>query len=170
MTGAVLVSVACVMAVLGIGGRLTTLGPWYDALRKPAWQPPGWLFGPAWTLIGALTAWAAVLAWRAAAGPGARAEIIALFAVNAALNIAWSGLFFRLRRPDWAFAEVLLLWLSVAALLAGLARIAPLSGWLLAPYLAWVGFAAVLNLAIVRRNRPFHTLLRRDGHGSFQPE
>lgn len=137
-----------------VGGLLTEIGPWYDRLRKPAWQPPRWAFAPAWAIIFALAAWAGVLAWRGADATGHRA-IIALYAVNGAFNLLWSPLFFKWKRPDWALIEVAFLWASVVALMVGLARHAPIAPWLLVPYLAWVSFAAVLNRAIVRLNAPF---------------
>ncbi len=151
----VYVAAASAIGVLGLGGAMTTIGAWYDALRKPAWQPPGWLFGPAWTLIGGLTAWAGVIAWQAARTPEQRAATLGLFALNGGLNILWSALFFKLQRPDWALIEVVPLWLSIAALIAAFAGRAPLAAWLLAPYLLWVAFAALLNLVVVRLNAPF---------------
>jgi tryptophan-rich sensory protein len=68
------------------------------------------------------------------------------------LNVLWSVLFFNLRRPDWALAEVGLLWLSILALVLLARRVDRIAAWLLAPYLGWVAFASVLNLAIVRLN------------------
>ena len=151
----ILISSASVAGVLGLGGALTRIGPWYEQLRKPSWQPPGWLFGPAWTGIGILTACSGVSAWRGARHSGSEASVIALFAANGALNILWSALFFTCERPDWALAEVAPLWLSIAALMAAVAPHSPRAALLLAPYLAWVSFAAVLNLTIVRLNAPF---------------
>ncbi|MCS7100580.1 MAG: tryptophan-rich sensory protein [Burkholderiaceae bacterium] len=150
-----LVAAAGVCAVAAAGGLLTDIGPWYYALRKPSWQPPDWAFGPAWTLIFALTAIAAVLAWEGAASRAARARLLWALAVNGALNVLWSALFFRLRRPDWALLEVVLLWLSIVVLMAVAGRSSRLAPWLLLPYLAWVSFAAWLNLTIVRLNGPF---------------
>ena len=137
------------------GGLLTEIGPWYRALVKPSWQPPDWLFGPAWTLIFALTAAAGIRAWEASSDAGARRLVVLSFAVNGVLNAAWSLLFFKLRRPDWALAEVALLWLSIAWLIVLCGRRARVAGWLMLPYLAWVSFAAFLNLTIVRLNAPF---------------
>lgn len=136
------------------GGLATRLGPWYRDLRKPSWQPPEWLFGPAWTTIFALTAAAGVLGW-AAAPPGAAGVLLILFAVNAGLNIAWSVLFFTLRRPDWALAEVVALWLSILAIIVAMQGYAATASLLLLPYLLWVSFASFLNLTIVRLNAPF---------------
>jgi translocator protein len=151
----IIVAAVATVAVAVVGGLLTEVGDWYRALRKPSWQPPDWLFGPAWTVILALAAWAGVLAWQGAHDGPARVRVVVLFAINGALHMLWSPLFFKLRRPDWALAEVPFLWLSVAALMIGLAPLAPSAPWLLAPYLVWVAFAAWLNLAIVRLNGPF---------------
>lgn len=155
MTTSLITTLLCAAALALAGGLVTEVGPWYHALRKPTWQPPDWLFGPAWTLILALAAWSASLGWESARTPGERAAVVALFAANALFHFLWSPLFFKLRRPDWALAEVPLLWLSILAPILWLAPRSPLAAWLLAPYLAWVAFAAWLNLAIVRLNGPF---------------
>ena len=145
------------MAVAGLGALTTELGPWYYRLHKPAWQPPDWLFGPAWTLIFALAALAGVLYWRHAGNRSDRLQMMAAFALNAFLNTLWSLMFFRLRRPDWALYEVGFLWLSIALLIVLLKRESRIASWLLAPYLAWVSFAAWLNWTIVQLNAPFQT-------------
>lgn len=150
-----LVAGLAAFAVELMGGLATDLSPWYAALRKPSWQPPGWLFGPAWTVILTLAAIAAVRAWRRSADRPARQRLIAAFAVNGVLNVAWSVLFFQWRRPDAALAELVPLWLSILLLVVMAGRRDALAGWLLAPYLAWVAFAGVLNLTIVRLNAPF---------------
>ena len=142
--------------VLGVaGGLMTPLGTWYDTLRKPPWQTPDWLFGPAWTVILGLAAWSAAGSWYAAQTDSQRMTVVVLFAVNGVLHFLWSPLFFRLRRPDWALVEVVFLWGSLVALVAGLWPISPLGSLLILPYLAWVSFAAFLNLTIVRLNAPF---------------
>jgi tryptophan-rich sensory protein len=145
-----------VFAALAAGGLATKIGPWYRALRRPAWQPPDWLFGPVWTTIFALIGFAVVLAWNA---PGAtsrqRTAVVVALVVNLLLNFAWSVLFFTLRRPDWSLVEVVPLWLSIVALIAVVAPLSRLGAGLLVPYLLWVSFAAVLNRAVVRLNGPF---------------
>ncbi len=151
----ILVAAGAALAVGAFGAWMTELGPWYYGLRVPPWKPPDWLFGPAWTLIFSLAAIAGVLAWRNARTRGAQVAILLLFALNINLNILWSGLFFRLQRPDFALVEVVFLWLSIVLLIAGLWRHSRLASVLLVPYLAWVTFAAVLNLAVVRLNGPF---------------
>lgn len=155
MWGPILVA-GGVAVFLGVfGGLMTPIGPWYKNLRKPSWQPPDWLFGPAWTLILGAAAAAAVIAWRAAPDGDARRDVVILFAVNAVAHALWSPLFFRARRPDWALVEVVFLWASLVALVVGLWPISQFAAWLIVPYLAWVTFAAWLNRAIVRLNGPF---------------
>ena len=153
MSLTIIVAAAVTAVVLFLGAVTTDIGPWYVALRKPSWNPPNWVFGPAWTLILGLAAWAGVLAWNHARDESDYWRIGVLFAVNLSLHMAWSPLFFNLRRPDWALREVPFLWLSVLALILGLAPIDQRVVWLLLPYLFWVGFAAYLNFVIVRLNR-----------------
>jgi tryptophan-rich sensory protein len=138
-----------------LGGTLTDTGPWYQDLRKPSWQPPDWLFGPAWTLIFALATVSAVYAWRDAQDRVEREWVVALFALNGFLNVLWSMLFFALRRPDWALMEVGFLWFSILLPIVAFWRFARPASLYLLPYLAWVSFAAFLNLTVVRLNAPF---------------
>ncbi|MFM7349723.1 MAG: TspO/MBR family protein [Erythrobacter sp.] len=153
------IAIAAGWAVIlgGAGGALTEIGTWYRELNKPPWQPPDWLFGPAWTVILGLAGWSFYIGLRNAATPGALAGVWALFAANFVLHFAWSPLFFKLRRPDWALAENVFLWLSVTSLLVVLPRLVGISfaGWLNVPYFVWVSFAFVLNARIVQLNRPF---------------
>jgi tryptophan-rich sensory protein len=141
--------------VAGMGAWLTELSPWYYALKRPSWQPPDWLFGPAWTVILALASLSAWFAWRNAQDRRSKVLVVALFCANGVLNLLWSPLFFRLRRPDWALLEVPFLWLSILAPIVLLAPVSRIASLLLLPYLLWVSFAAVLNLTVVRLNRPF---------------
>lgn len=141
---------------LGLGGGLLTkIGDWYYALEKPSWQPPDWLFGPAWTLILGLAAWAFVRCWPIADAAGEGGLLIALYLVNGVFHFLWSPLFFTLRRPDWALAEVPFLWLSVLSLTIALREWDVLASWLIVPYFVWVSFATILNWKIVQLNRPF---------------
>jgi tryptophan-rich sensory protein len=148
---------AAALIMMSVGGALLTdVGPWYRDLRKPPWNPPNWLFGPAWTLIYALVGSAIVIAWNAPDGrPAQRAVLVGAVAINFALNLLWSALFFAKQRPDWAFAEVIALWLSILALVLALRPLSRTAALLVLPYLAWVTFAAVLNWRIVTLNRPF---------------
>jgi tryptophan-rich sensory protein len=140
-----------------LGGLATEVGEWYEGLRFPPWRPPNWIFGPAWTLIFLLTATSGVIAFEQAADDGVRMRLLILFVVNAILNVAWSPIFFKLRRPDWAMAELILLWLSIHTLVIGVGAISSFAGMLLTPYFAWVSFAGYLNWRMVVLNRPFAT-------------
>ncbi len=151
----ILVAALSAIGLAALGALMTDLGPWYIDLRKPSWQPPDWLFGPVWTLIFGLCALSGYLAWRNAPNRGGRDGVIALFALNGVLNVVWSALFFRFRRPDWALIESGLLWLSILLMIVALVRYSKVSSALLVPYLAWVSFATVLNWAVVRLNAPF---------------
>jgi benzodiazapine receptor len=132
-------------------GGLFMPGEWYQALKKPPWNPPGWIFGPVWTALYAAMAVAAWLVWKRGGFTAQRRPLV-LFLLQLALNAAWTPLFFGLHRPDLAFAEIVLLWLAIAATIEAFRRVSGAAALLLAPYLAWVSFAAVLTLALWRLN------------------
>jgi tryptophan-rich sensory protein len=155
MTLTIVVAAVITILLLGVGGALTDVGVWYRSIAKPSWNPPDWLFGPAWTVILGLAAWAGVLAWTHATGEAAHVEIGIMFGVNIFFHLLWSPLFFNMRRPDWALIEAPFLWFSVLALVIGLAPYSTLAAWLVVPYLLWVSFATFLNWTIVRMNPPF---------------
>lgn len=138
-------------AAAALGG-LFPPGDWYRSLAKPAWNPPSWLFGPVWTALYIMMAVAAWMVWRRGGWREQRGPL-GLFLVQLALNAAWSPIFFGLRQPGLAFAEILLLWLAIASTGAAFRRVRPAAAWLLVPYLAWVSFAAVLNFTLWRLNR-----------------
>jgi tryptophan-rich sensory protein len=150
-----LVAAAATIAFAGAGGAATVLDAWYYALRQPWWKPPDWAFGPAWTVIFALTAWAAVSAWRAAPDARKRRVAVSLFVTNGVLNLMWSVLFFALKRPDWALAQVAFLWASILAIMLAVAPYAAKAAGLLIPYLVWVAYAASINYGVVSLNGPF---------------
>ena len=150
-----IIAAAWAIILGGAGGLLTEIGQWYRDLEKPSWQPPDWLFGPAWTVILGLSAWSLYRAWTRASTPEDGIIIGALFGANFLLHLAWSPLFFKVKRPDFALVENAFLWLSVLSLCVVLPWYDSLAGWLNAPYLAWVSFAFVLNWKIVQLNKPF---------------
>lgn len=119
----IIVATVIVVLMLGAGAAVTTVGPWYRGLRKPSWNPPAWVFGPAWTIILGLAGWAGVLGWIHTGNTGTLTTIMVLFGINIALHLLWSPLFFNLRRPDWALIEMPFLWLSIAALMFMLAPV-----------------------------------------------
>jgi tryptophan-rich sensory protein len=157
----VLVATAASAAVMIPGGLLTETGPWYRALKKPTWQPPGWAFAPGWTLIYILVTWGSVLAWNRSGGTGAQSLIVTTFVLNGLLNIGWSLVFFKWRRPDWAFLEVIALWVSTVVLAQVYYLVDSAAGWLILPYIGWVAFAGYLNLTVVRLNGGFAPALPR---------
>ena len=124
---------------------------WYRDIAKPEWTPPSWVFGPVWTALYLMMAVAAWLLWRQGGFPSQRKPLI-LFLVQLTLNAAWTPLFFGLHSPGLAFAEIILLWMAIAATLAAFRRTHLVAAWLLTPYLAWVSFAAVLNFTLWRLN------------------
>lgn len=123
----------------------------YEALVRPVWAPPGWVFGPVWSALYALMGVAAWLVWRER-GLGPAGGALPLFIVQLAANALWSWLFFAWRLGVWAFAGALLLWALVLATTVAFWRVRPLAGALLLPYLAWVGFAALLTFVVWRLN------------------
>jgi benzodiazapine receptor len=123
----------------------------YAQLAKPSWAPPGWLFGPVWSVLYTLMAIAAWWVWRAVGFQRAKVALL-LFAAQLVANALWSWLFFAWRFGALAAADVLALWALVAATLVAFWRIHRLAAVLLVPYLAWVGFAAALTLALWHAN------------------
>ena len=144
-------SVAVCFAAAGLGSLFTrpAIEGWYASLPKPSWTPPNWVFGPVWTVLYLSMAIAAWLVWRRGGFPGAKLPL-ALFAAQLALNVAWSGLFFGLRTPGAAFAEIVLLWLFILATAIAFWPISRVAAWLMLPYLLWVTYAAGLNYSIWR--------------------
>jgi translocator protein len=139
---------------VGVLGGLWT-GPeiprWYRTLIKPSFNPPGWIFGPVWTTLYLLMAIAAWLVFNAPAS-SARTVGLSFFAVQLALNLAWSWIFFRKHAIGAAAVEVALLWCSIGATTLLFSQVSAAAAWLMAPYLAWVSFASILNVTIWRLN------------------
>jgi tryptophan-rich sensory protein len=140
---------------VGAIGSLTTMDgvrTWYPGLAKPPWTPPGGIFGPVWTTLYLMMGVALLQVWRR---DRRRPEVqlaLGAFAIQLALNGAWSWIFFGRRQIGLAFAEILVLHVAIVATIAAFARVSRPAAWLLVPYLAWVTFAAVLNGAIWRLN------------------
>lgn len=145
--------IALCFAVAGIGGRWTAgeITGWYATLKRPRIAPPNWIFGPVWTLLYALMAVAAWRVWLAEMSP-IRSWALALFVVQLTLNLAWSWIFFRRHALGGALVEVVVLWVAIGGTTFAFSRVAPIAAWLMAPYLAWVTFATVLNAAFWRLN------------------
>lgn len=123
----------------------------YRQLAQPSWAPPSSVFGPVWSLLYALMGIAAWLVWREGGWRRQRGAL-GLFVLQLAVNALWSWLFFGWRQGAWAFADIVLLWLLIAATVVAFRRARSLAGALLLPYLAWVSFAAALNFAVWQLN------------------
>ena len=137
-------------AVVGGIGSVRS-GEFYQQLDKPAWAPPGAVFGPVWTVLYVLMAIAAVLVVRRAGWPGARPAMI-LFGTQLALNALWPWLFFVWRRGAASLLEIAILWVVLVLTILSFAGVHRTAAALLLPYLAWVTFAAALTWAVWRRN------------------
>jgi tryptophan-rich sensory protein len=144
---------AGVSAAAAAGSAVTKPGSaWYRSLEKPAWQPPAAAFPIVWTSLYALIAIAAARALNRLP-PAERRRFWRTYAVNLGLNAGWSGVFFGARRPGLALAEIVALNSSNIALLRRTWSTDRVAGLALLPYVAWTGFATVLNGSIAARNR-----------------
>lgn len=138
---------AAVMAAASTGA-LFKPGAWYAGLAKPSWNPPNWLFGPAWAVLYTTIAVAGWMVWgRTGWGPE-----IWLWWGSLLLNAVWSWLFFGRRRMDLAFYELVVFWGSILAMILAFAPVHREAALLLLPYLAWVTFAGVLNWTLWKMN------------------
>jgi benzodiazapine receptor len=148
-----LVALAAVIAT-SVAGQIATfpnLAPWYSGLVKPAFNPPDWIFGPVWTALYALMAFAS---WRILRLPpsGARFRALLLYAAMLVLNAAWSWMFFAAHSPRLGLINILPQLALILATLNAFVRLDRQAGWALLPLACWVAFASVLNLAIWRLN------------------
>lgn len=123
----------------------------YAQLARPAWSPPGYVFGPVWTVLYALMGVSAWLVWREK-GAQRRVLALALFVTQLCANALWSWLFFAWHEGAWAFADVLLLLALIVAMIAAFWSVRRLAAILMLPYLAWVCFASALTLAVWQAN------------------
>lgn len=136
----------------GIGAMASVrAASFYGQLVQPSWAPPAWLFGPVWSALYVLMGIAAWLVWRQHGFAHARSALL-LYAVQLVVNALWSWLFFAWHQGALAFADIVLLWLLIAATVVLFWQKSRVAAWLLVPYWAWVSFAAVLNLAMWRLN------------------
>jgi tryptophan-rich sensory protein len=143
---------AAVTAVAVVGGLATdTSSDWYQNLDRPAWQPPGSVFGPVWTVLYVLIAIAATLSFRDVGGPRRRV-VLGLFAANLALNLAWTWIFFQGHAPVAAGIEILFLLATIVGLFRLVLPHNRTAAYLLVPYGLWVTFATALTWTIAVNN------------------
>lgn len=145
------VALVLVAGAAAFGGRFRP-DAWYQALDKPAWNPPNWVFAPVWMVLYAAMAVAAWFAWRSGAGT-LRTIGLSLWLAQLGANAAWSWIFFGRHRPGWALLDIGVMFVLILATLLVFFRLSAVAGWLMLPYLAWVGFAGCLNAALWVRNR-----------------
>jgi translocator protein len=135
---------------LGAIATMPSIPTWYASLEKPPINPPNWLFGPVWTTLYLLMGLA--LFQVARRGFRRHAGALRVFALQLALNTAWSVVFFGMHQPGAAFVVILALLASIIWTMARFHRVRPMAAWLLLPYVAWVSFASVLNFFLWQLN------------------
>jgi tryptophan-rich sensory protein len=148
------VAVPAIIILGSASGYLSNSGygnGWFDNLRKPAFMPPGWAFGTAWTILYALMGIAVALIL-VAPRSSRRTAALTLFFVQLAVNFCWSPIFFGAHQIQAGLAVIVILIVLAAATAWQFWRIRPLAGALLLPYLAWLSFATALNVAIDQLN------------------
>ncbi len=151
--GLVVAVVVCYgAALLGNLATMPQIPTWYAGIAKPPWTPPDWLFGPVWSLLYAMMAVAAWLIWRQSDWKTAKSPLL-WFAAQLILNSLWSILFFGMQKPAWSMVEVFFLWLAILMTVRAFWPVSRVAAGLLIPYLLWVSFASVLNVAIWQLNR-----------------
>ncbi len=148
-----LLAVLTIELLGGASGWLSNSGygnAWLDALEKPSFMPPGWLFGLVWPILYAMLGIAVAMILAEPPSPRRRAALT-LFLLQLVLNFAWSPIF---AAHDIALANVVIFIMAgLAAAAAGqFMRIRKAAGLLLTPYLAWLVFAATLNATIQSLN------------------
>lgn len=148
-------SFALVVLVAVVGGIATARsvgqGSWYESLDKAPWNPPTWVFGPAWTALYALMAVAAWLVAREGLDHPEVQTALVVYGAQLALNLGWSWLFFGWRLPGWALVEIAVLLVAIVVTIVLFARVSTVAAWLLVPYAVWVAYAASLNAWVALR-------------------
>lgn len=145
-----LVLAGFIILCLGVGivGGVATAGAvvdWFPTLKKPFFNPPSWVFAPVWTLLYIMMA---VAAWRVWLEGAQSKPALNLFFIQLVLNFLWPLLFFGLHMPGLALVDIIAMWIMIVLTMRAFFKIARPAGWLLAPYLAWVSFATLLNASI----------------------
>jgi translocator protein len=130
-----------------VSGLLTNTqnNVWYDTIIKPSWNPPGYLFGPVWTVLYLLMAISLWLIWKSDAPEVQKLEAQVIFASQLFLNFWWTILFFKLECPLCAFVEIIFMICLILLSIYKFSAISKTAAWLLVPYISWVFFATILN-------------------------
>ena len=128
-------------------------GSWYRTIEKPEWNPPGWVFGPVWTMLYILMGIAFYIIWKSAADKRIKTPAMIFWILQLVFNFCWTLIFFYAHEIGYAFAEIVVLWLLILITIFLFARISKLAAWLLVPYICWVSFAALLTYTIWQLNK-----------------
>lgn len=131
----------------------TAVKTWYVHINKPGFTPPNWIFGPVWITLYLLMGISLFLVWNAEINTKVKQAALVLFFIQLILNILWSYFFFYLQSPLYGLIEIVILLIFIIFTMLRFFTIRPLAGFLLVPYVLWVGFAAVLNYSIWQLNR-----------------
>lgn len=137
---------------LGSLATASSVDTWYVTLNKPAFTPPGWIFAPVWTLLYIFMGIAAFLVWKSEGLKSRKNLALGIFFFQLILNFLWSVFFFGLQAPALALADIFFLWLAIIIMMGYFFKLSRAAGYLLVPYILWVSFASVLNVAIVVLN------------------
>ncbi len=146
-----LIIAIAVSELAGIIGSIFTVSAipnWYTTLAKPALNPPSWIFGPVWITLYALMGTATFLVWTKGLERDDVRKALRVFGFQLVLNAAWSIVFFGLKSPGWAFANIVLMWIAIIWTMILFYKVSKPAMWLLVPYILWVTFASYLNYSI----------------------
>lgn len=135
---------------LGAFFTITSIESWYVTLNKPSWNPPNWLFGPAWTILYILMGIACFLIWKS--DHSLKKPLLKLYAVQLILNALWSPAFFGMESPLMGLLVIIPLWIAILLCILRFKKVSPVASGLMVPYLLWVTFATSLNMAILILN------------------
>ena len=147
----ILVCVASCLAIGFLSGQVTknAIITWYPTINKPSFNPPNWIFAPVWSMLFTFMGIAAGLVWaKIDTNKEVVKKALLFFVIQLALNALWSYLFFGLQNPLLALIEIVLLLLMIFETYNQFSKIDKIAGYLFIPYLAWVGFALILNANI----------------------
>lgn len=148
----IFVAIANAAGLIGTFFTFDAIPTWYASLTKPSFSPPNWVFGPVWTILYTLMGVAAAYVWRERTRLTHAARGMRWWWIQLALNALWSPVFFGLQRMDIALGIIILMWLAIAATIIEFKRVNVWCALALAPYLAWVSFATLLNFSLWRLN------------------
>ncbi len=159
---AISIAIPLIAGIIGAIFTSESVSTWYQVIEKPWFTPPGWLFGPAWTTLYILMGISLFFVWKTLMTPttnnesqfGRKSVAFTAFGLQLMLNVLWSFFFFGLRSPQLAFAEIMILLISIAVTTIIFFRISKLAGGLMLPYMGWVIFASLLNLQVWLLNSP----------------